>query len=321
MFRTPITLAPSTHLIGLESKILSMGSCFAEFIGGALVKNKFKILNNPFGVIFHPLALFKVLELALQKDLPPDHSYVRNQGIWYNYLFHGSVSHTSREALKKLVKIKLLELEAYLHHLDYLMITFGTALQYRHIDTDLVVANCHKAPQQEFVKSLTPVDAVVRGFNQLWSTWGHHKPRVILSVSPIRHVKEGLVNNSLSKSVLRVASEHIAQIDDRVEYFPGFEIMMDDLRDYRFFEDDMVHPNQTARDYIWKLFADNYLNDHAGVFIDQWHKISNNLEHRPFYPQSPAHQAFLQKTLKLIDQLPENVDVSGEIDWIKKQLI
>ena len=320
MFRTPVSLVPSTSLLTLDSKILSMGSCFADFIGGKLTKNKFHILVNPFGVIFHPLAQFRILDLALKAKQPPENTYICNQGVWYNYLFHGSISHTSKSGLEKLIRQRLDELNAQLRDLEILLLTFGTAVQYQHLETGHTVANCHKIPQQEFEKSLTPIKVIVREFQHLWSSWGTSRPQIILSVSPIRHIKEGLLKNSASKSVLRVACEEITENQSMIDYFPGFEIMMDDLRDYRFFEKDMIHPNDTARDYIWDLFKENFLDQSARDFVKQWHKISLNLEHCPFHPHTPAHQQFLQKTLKQIEQLPANIDTKEEIALLKKDL-
>ena len=202
MFRTPVSLVPSKHPISLENKILSIGSCFADFIGKRLAQNKFQILSNPCGIVYHPLAQFKILKLSLKEIQPPETTFVNNQGIWYNYLFHSSISHSSRPELEKLIKRKLQALRKQLDSLDFLLLTFGTSIQYRHLQTDQVVANCHKVPSAEFDKSLTPIKTIVEAFNQVQSDLNLASTQVLLSVSPIRHLKEGLLNNSLSKSVL-----------------------------------------------------------------------------------------------------------------------
>jgi hypothetical protein len=320
MFRTPVSLVPSKHPISLENKILSIGSCFADFIGNRLAKNKFQVLSNPCGIVYHPLAQFKLLELSVKETQPPESTFVSNQGIWYNYLFHSSISHSSRLELGKIIKRKLQVLKMQLDNLDFLLLTFGTSIQYRHLQTDLVVANCHKVPSSEFDKSLTPIETIVEAFNQIQSDLKLTSTQVLLSVSPIRHLKEGLLTNSLSKSVLRVTCEQITESNNMVEYFPGYEIMMDDLRDYRFFEQDMIHPNNTAKDYIWDLFGKNYLDDSARKFVKQWRNISARIEHRPFHPHAPAHQDFIQKTLELFKQLPENIDTSDEIALFKQNM-
>lgn len=316
MFRTPVLLKPIEEPISLQSKLLSWGSCFADFIGDKLVTNKFNIESNPCGIIFHPLAQLQIFSMAFQKELPPENSYVCNQGIWYNYCFHSSISHASRHELEKTIEQRLSQLRSLLAEVDYLLITFGTAIQYRHLTTELLVANCHKIPQKEFEKSLTTPGNIVRTFNEVFKSG----LKIILSVSPIRHLKEGMTQNSVSKSVLRVACEQLCNDRTDITYFPGFEIMMDDLRDYRFFEKDMIHPNETARDYIWNLFKLNYLDSQAQAFVDQWHRISSNLRHRPFHPRSTAHQEFIKNTLSLIEQLPPDIDTTREVAMLKKGL-
>ena len=320
MFRTAITMKPVERPISLDSKILSMGSCFADFIGGQLKKNKFNIVTNPFGVIFHPLAQFEILKLALNHELPADHSYLRNQNIWYNYLFHSSISHASRANLENDIKQRIEDLRIRLAEADFLLLTFGTAIQYRHKNSGMLVANCHKVPGREFDKGLTAVETLVDGFQQLLVSMEDHHPHIIISVSPIRHLKEGIENNCVSKSALRVACQQIVERHPHITYFPGYEIMMDDLRDYRFFEKDMIHPNETAREYIWELFRSCYLDRNAQNFVDQWGKIAQNLDHRPFHPQSAAYQDFIRKTLALIEKLPAGIDTTKEVELLKISL-
>lgn len=297
-----------------------MGSCFADYIGGQLKKNKFNIVTNPFGVIFHPLAQFEILRLALHKELPPDHSYLFNQDIWYNYLFHSSVSHTSRTSLESDLKQRINDLGARLAEADFLLLTFGTAIQYHHKSTDMLVANCHKVPNKQFEKALTSPEVIVAAFQRLLAAMEDQLPRIIISVSPVRHLKEGMENNSVSKSVLRVACQQIIARNPDITYFPGYEIMMDDLRDYRFFEKDMIHPNETAREYIWELFKSCYLDQDAQKFLEQWGKIAQNLDHRPFHPQSSTHQDFIRKTLALIEKLPAEIDTTKEVELLKNRL-
>lgn len=320
MFRTPVSIKPVDHPISLNSRLLSWGSCFADFIGGQLLKNKFNITSNPFGVIFHPLAQLEIFKLALTRTMPPENSYVNNQGIWYNYFFHSSVSHHSHSELKSEIKRRITRLEKQLRQADFLLLTFGTAIQYQHKKSGLLVANCHKIPQKEFRKGLATPESIAQTFKDLLLILDN-EPSVILSVSPIRHLKEGIENNSVSKAVLRVACKQIIDHHPEIHYFPGFEIMMDDLRDYRFFEKDMIHPNETAREYIWDIFKSNYLDRGAQKFVDQWSKISKNLDHRPFHPHSAAYQEFINKTLAQIEKLPQSVDTSKEVEMLKKNLI
>jgi hypothetical protein len=252
--------------------------------------------------------------------MPPAESYLHQGDIWYNYLFHSSVFHTSRDGLKSNLQQRIADLGNRLEDADFLLLTFGTAIQYRHIRSNNLVANCHKVPGKEFEKSLTPTETIVNAFRQLLDAMENHRPQIILSVSPIRHLKEGIENNSVSKSVLRVACQQIIDRHPDITYFPGYEIMMDDLRDYRFFEKDMIHPNETAREYIWELFKSAYLDSNAQSFVEQWHKIAQNLDHRPFHPLSDTHQDFIRKTLAMIEQLPTKVDTTREVALLKSSL-
>ena len=248
MFRTPISLSPVEQPISIRSQLLSWGSCFADFIGNELRTNKFKITCNPCGIIFHPLAQLELFKLALNNEWPPEYSYVCHQGIWYNYLFHGSLSSSSRTELENTVEQKISQLRHLLTEADFILMTFGTAIQYRHKETGLLVANCHKAPQKEFEKSLTTPETIIHQFHKLFDR-GDINARIILSVSPIRHLKEGIEQNCASKSVLRLVCE-IMKKEGKVNYFPGYEIMLDYLRDYIFKQKDMMHPNKTDRDNI-----------------------------------------------------------------------
>ena len=319
MFRTPITLDPIQTPITPNSCCISVGSCFADFIGSRLASNKLNSLSNPLGIIFHPIAQFNVLEMAILGEMPAEDTYVKSQGVWYNYLFHSTIYGNERKDVEQLVERKLHHLESQLRKVDFLLLTFGTAIQYNLTSSGQLVANCHKVASPKFRKSLTPVEDVVKAFGKLNQGWSN-KPEIIVSVSPIRHLKEGIVNNCASKSILRVVCEQLIEMHENVNYFPGYEIMLDDLRDYRFFEKDMIHPNETARDYIWDLFASNYLDHHSKQLVKQWQQILRNINHRPFRPESNKYQEFIKETLKLIEQLPEHIDASEEIADLKKIL-
>jgi hypothetical protein len=252
--------------------------------------------------------------------MPASDTYVKNQGIWYNFLFHSTVSASSVSDVENIINRLLGQLKTELQSAEFLLFTFGTAIQYQLIRSGQLVANCHKVAQSEFDKSITPAEEIYRAFDTFYRSCDSDT-KVILSVSPIRHIKEGIVRNSVSKATLRVACERIIQTHANISYFPGFEIMMDDLRDYRFFEKDMIHPNETARDYIWKLFCANYLDQEGRALVEQWQRISQNMAHRPFHPNSAKHQAFLKKTIQMIEQLPDHIDTSKEVANLKKQLL
>jgi len=194
----------------------------------------------------------------------------------------------------------------------------GTAFYYQHQEHHFQVANCHKMPTGLFQKKCSTVEELV----EPWLLLLNQLPAklVILTVSPIRHLKEGLTENQHSKSVLRVACTELSKQLAHVHYFPAYEIMLDDLRDYRFYEADMIHPNQTAQDYIWDQFIETFTQPATRDIMGQWHKVQKNLQHKPFQTGTQQHHQFVRNTLEMIDRLPNHIDTAQEIAWLKKQL-
>ncbi len=318
MFRTPIKLLPSDRCINLRQQGIAMGSCFADFMGTKMIGYKFKIEVNPFGILYHPLAVIRTLNMAFNEALPQKQSYLMRDGIYYNYNFHSSIAHDSLDQLKAIIEIKLKQLNKRLKQADYLMLTFGTAFQYRLKDGGFPVANCHKIPSAHFRRCATSADEILSAFTTC--TPLVNIPRVIVSVSPIRHLKDGLQENSYSKSILRVVCQELVKEYSNFIYFPGYEIMLDDLRDYRFYKSDMIHPSDVAQEYIWEVFSDNYLDHDTVDFIHKWSKIKQNLNHRPFNAKSNEYRKFMEKTLNMMEELPEDIPCQNEKDQIIKQL-
>lgn len=322
MFRTKITVPPSDHKITLKQPIFCLGSCFAEVVGQRLVQNKFNSLINPFGVIYNPYSLLKLLEYALSGEVPAEDTYLKNEGIYYNYDLHSSFSHSSLSSLQKTVAQAVADTVSYLEKSEWIIITFGTAYVYRRTDNQQIVANCHKTPGHLFQRQLLNSEHILNSFHRLFQLLDKKglAPKIVLTVSPVRHIKTGLAENNLSKSILRVAAQELIDTYDRLAYFPAYEIMMDDLRDYRFYEKDLIHPNEVAQDYIWQKFTESFFDPETIKFMEYWTKVRQAFEHRPFHPESEKHQAFLRKTISLLDSLKNMVDVTEEIKSIQKQL-
>ncbi len=319
MFRTPINLTPVSPQMSLEQPLLSMGSCFADVMGERLRNHKFHILSNPFGVLYHPLAIFNVLEKAQKQEMPLESSYLCHQGIYYNYNLHSQLAHSSLEKLQGTIALRNSQTKKQLDQRPVLILTFGTAYQYQLKASGTRVANCHKQPADLFERHCSTVSEIVESFSTL-----HQMLKVsqtLISVSPVRHIKDGLIENSYSKSVLRVACQEIVDTFSDTQYFPGYEMVTDDLRDYRFYGKDMIHPNEVAHDYIWELFVRNYLDESSQRFIEQWEKITKNLKHKAFHQDSEGHQKFLRNTLSMLEQVPTHIDVREEIQTIKAQMI
>ena len=322
MFRTELNPLPSPFKITYSDSLVTMGSCFAETIGSRLEINKFKVITNPFGVIFNPVSQFRLLEYALFETYPEDYTYIENQGIWYNYDFHSDFSALSREELRLTIEGSIRQISRELKEANWLLLTFGTAIGYFLKDEERLVANCHKIPAAKFRKELISQKQILLAFKKLKDSLNNVNPdlKIIVTVSPVRHVKETLELNSVSKSILRITAHSMTNEHENVSYFPEYELLLDDLRDYRFYAKDMVHPSEVAQEYIWEKFYSSYLDENAKLNMLEWEKVRKSLEHKPFHRKSEAHKKFLESTLKKLDELKDRINVAKEIEDINKQL-
>jgi len=322
MFRTPVTPIASAEKIILSNSLLLSGSCFSEHIGQKLSDNKFDNLTNSFGVIYNPVSIFKLLGNTILEN-PIDEKYiVKNQGIYRHYDFHSDISALSKNELLSLIEEAYKYSKIYLLKSKWIIITFGTSIVYRHKKLNDIVSNCHKIPASEFDKKRLHPNDILRAFNTFYDTLKkvNEHFNIILTVSPVRHIKDSLETNSISKSILRYACNTLSETYDNVQYFPSYEIMLDDLRDYRFYEADMLHPNHSAIDYIWEAFQQCYFDTETVKFIKEWRKIRNALQHRPFYPDSEEHQRFIKNTIKQLKTFSHKVDIANELRILEKQL-
>jgi hypothetical protein len=321
-FRTDVRVSGSTAPIHLKTPIVTVGSCFAEAIGHRLEINKFNVLSNPFGVIYNPHSIHKVVRYAIHNEPATDHLFVQNNDVFLNYDFHSEFSSLIKQELVHRLNNTIGSVHYFLKDTSWILITYGTAWVYTRVDTGEIVANCHKMPAANFRKTLMPEDSIVKSFEQLYNELKNYNPniRIILTVSPVRHLKDTLELNSVSKSVLRVACHSITQKFEDAEYFPAYEMMMDDLRDYRFYKSDLIHPTDVAEDYIWEKFAERYFDDNTKQFIKEWTSVLSALNHRAFHPHSKQHQQFLSETLKKLEQLKTKANVEREIDDLRKQI-
>lgn len=323
MFRTEINSGAYHHTIKIEAPILSMGSCFAQIIGDQLSKYKFRISANPFGIIYNPISIFQLLEYACLKKYPENDGYLQNQGIHLNYYFHSDISDLDPSTLREKITQKINETHHFLNKTEWLLMTFGTAYVYQLRESKNIVANCHKMPAQFFEKRLLTESEIVEGFDRTYQLLKAINPdlKLILTVSPVRHIRDELVQNTISKSLLRLAVDKICKKTEEADYFPSFEMMIDDLRDYRFYGPDLIHPNELAKNYIWEKFMSRYMDQDTRDFIKEWSKIENALHHKPFHPKSAAHQTFIRKTIEKLNQFKDKVDVSQELKFLKSQLV
>ena len=322
-FHTEFSPESLPHRIGLNSRIVTVGSCFAEVMGARLSDHKLTVLNNPFGTIFNPVSIAKLLTMALSGTTPDENRYLERDGIWFHYDFHSSIWANSRHELRdKLIDCLATTGEA-VRKADFLLLTLGSAVVYRHIETGKVVANCHKMPGHLFEKYLYQIDHLRDDMTRLLKTLHKANPKlkILLTVSPIRHTRDTLPLNSVSKSTLRVIAHEMTVWNNWVSYFPAYELMLDDLRDYRFYEADLIHPNAQAHDYIFGKFAESAFDTDLRGFVADWSQISKSLAHRPLHGDtSPAHQQFLTKLLTQLEAVSKRVDVSAELAAVRSRL-
>ncbi|MEK6476952.1 GSCFA domain-containing protein [Catalinimonas sp. 4WD22] len=324
MFRTPVTITPSSDKLQLSSKVLSIGSCFAQAIGKRLTENKFDAYNNPFGTLFNPASIFNLLIHSLNNQPPKEDSYLLRDNVHYNYNFHSDFASESKEGLQKQIENALSQTHNFLENADWIIITLGTAFYYEKKNNGEIVANCHKMPSAIFEKKILKPEEIQTRFTHFYENFHgiNQKARFIFSVSPVRHIRDTLVQNTVSKATLRLAVEEIVQnYPENTAYFPSYELMMDDLRDYRFYKADMIHPTEVAEDYIWEQWVSAYLDVEAREFLKEWEKIKRALAHRSFQPASKQHQQFILKTIEQLNLLSKQVDVRNEVEALKKQLL
>jgi hypothetical protein len=304
-FRTIIQPQPSKNKISYQTPALFLGSCFTENIGNKLKELKFPLQVNPFGVLYNPVSVRNGLEILIDQKtfLESDLDFFNEQ--WYSFYHDSEFSdpdkHKSLNKINTAIKLAADQLRKS----EYLVITFGTAWIYKYLKTGNVVSNCHKIPSKEFERLKLDVEDIFVEWANLINRLNELNPKlkIIFTVSPVRHWKDGAVQNQLSKSTLILAIHQLKNKFENVEYFPAYEIMMDDLRDYRFYADDMLHPSKQAIEYIWDQFSKTYFEKETMEIIDEVSKVLLAKNHRPINPNTENHRKFRERQVKFIDDL------------------
>lgn len=311
-FRTPISVARSTNLIDYNSKIVGFGSCFVENMATKLAYFKFQHNINPFGIIFNPISIEKLIYRIVNRIYFEENDLVFHKELWHCFEVHSRCSTISKKQLLLCLNQKLDQCFLDFAESTHFMITYGTSWVYKEIESQKVVANCHKIPQNRFSKELLSGEIITKSIQNSISMLQSINPNLhcILTVSPVRHLKEGFVENNVSKANLLTSIFEITQKNaKRVTYFPSFEIMMDDLRDYRFFDTDMLHPNIFAIDYIWEQLVLSNFSNEAFLTMTQVEEIQKMLSHKIINPESIESQDFIkkiiEKTTKIKLQFPQ----------------
>jgi len=310
MFQTKVEIPSSDLKISYEDHIMTLGSCFAENIGKKMKDVYFETEVNPFGVLYNPVSIGNSIDLLLENKPFRKNDIFEHKSLWKSFTHSSLFSDNSLEQCLENVNNRLKIAAHFLKKADFLLITFGTAWVFEERKSGRVVSNCHKLPSSEFLRRRLTVGEIVSDYSNLISKLQTQFPdlKLILSVSPIRHWKDGAHENNISKSTLLLALDNLVKQFKNVQYFPAYEIMMDELRDYRFYASDMLHPSEVAVDYIWSRFSDTYFDEITLGMKKEFEQLFADLLHRPFQPESEEYEKFRKsiekKKLELKNKYP-----------------
>ncbi len=305
-FRTQIPIPKSNHPIDYNSKIVSLGSCFAVNMAEKLDYFKFQNVCNPFGILFHALAIEKLIDFAVSGKKVTEKEIFFHNELWHCFDVHSDLSNPNKDELLQTVNEQIELTSQQISQSTHISITYGTSWVYRNIESNAIVANCHKVPQKQFKKELLSVDEIKVSLGKTIKLIHsvNLNCNIIFTVSPVRHIKDGFVENQWSKAnLISAIHQTIHQKEQTINYFPSYEIMMDELRDYRFYAEDMLHPNQVAIDYIWKRFRETTISETAFSTMEEVESIQKSIAHRAFNPDSESHLRFKSKLREKISKL------------------
>jgi len=304
--KVPIDISPKP--ISYASEIITLGSCFAENMGQKLDYFQFKNLTNPFGIIFNSISLEKIIRRAVDKDFYADKDVFFFDYKWHCFEVHSRLSDVEKAVFIKNLNDTLVVFRAKLVSATHVIITLGTSWVYQAGCNQEVVANCHKLPQKQFRKILLSAEENAKSLEKIVNLVTAVNPncKIIFTISPVRHLKDGFFENQVSKSHLFVALHQLISKKDapqNLSYFPAYELLMDELRDYRFYAEDLLHPNATAIDYIWKKFVETQIDPTVKPTMDAVEHIRKSLNHKPTHSESPSHQKFVTTLQNRIDSI------------------
>ena len=306
-FFTKVPITVSTNLISYQSKIVSIGSCFAENMGEKFAFYQFQTTTNPFGIIFNPISIEKIIRRVISNDYFTDKDIFFHNERWHCFEIHSELSHPDKDYFLTHLNEILNSFFEEISTATHFIITLGTSWVYK-TNEDEVVANCHKVPQNQFSKQLLSTLEISEWLQNSIDLVSKINPKCefIFTISPVRHIKDGFAENQVSKSHLIAAVYDLIQNQNEISklnYFPSYEILMDELRDYRFYSEDLLHPNTTAIDYIWTRFVETNVDKTAFSTMKEVETIQKGLQHRSFNRESLSHQKFPKNLNEKIDEM------------------
>ena len=324
-FRLEFTPKPFATKINHQHKLFLAGSCFTEQIGSKLAAHKFRIIDNPNGILFNPVSIAKSVISYIDNKTYRGEDLFYNNELWGSWEHHTKFSNIDKEVSLQLINESQQAAHQFLKESDWLLLTLGSAFVYE-LENNQVVANCHKVPTDKFKKRLLPVDEVITTLDTLIYRLKQFNPsiKIIFTISPVRHLRDGFVENNRSKATLINAVHHMVDKFEGLYYFPAYELIIDDLRDYRFFAEDMVHPNYAATNYVWEKFVNACIDETSQSLMKEINTINAAKNHKAFNPASAAHKKFLQTNLAKAKTLAEEhgyIDMSGEIEYFQNSIL
>ena len=308
-FHTKVDIPPFGSKFGYKNRWMFTGSCFTENIGGKMEEQKYPVDINPFGILYNPVSVAAGLRFLIRKKIFSAADLIFQNGLWHSFYHHSRFSSPDAETALETINNRIISSQAFLSEADFLFITFGTAMVYEYKPTGMIVSNCHKIPGNEFRRfRLTPSE-IIEEYRQLLSEiWQvNQKLKIIFTVSPIRHWQDGAIENQRSKATLLLAVDQLVRRygEEKCNYFPSYEIVMDELRDYRFYEEDMIHLSKSAINHIWEIFRESFISDESKIISKQIEKIIYALKHRPFNKFSPEHLSFLNQSMQKVKEVQQ----------------
>lgn len=326
-FRTEVKVPKMQLQINHRQRNMLLGSCFAENIGKQLIDNKFDVEINPFGITYNPSSAAKILNMLMDEYEFTEPDILHEKDLYFTLMHHSDFSENDQKTYCDKIQAAAHQSAKRLANLDNLMVTFGTAYVYSWKETGEIVNNCHKLPASMFERKRLTVKGIVIQWADLISRLLSKREdmKCLFTVSPIRHWKDGAHDNQLSKSILLLAIDELQKAFPRnVFYFPSYEIVLDELRDYRFYAQDMIHPNETAIAYCWEKFSETFFDKETKSILAQWQPLWKAIRHRPLYIEGAEYQCFLNRTIDKLDKFTANypfIDCKSEINQLKKLII
>lgn len=308
-FRLEFDPKPLAQKINISDKILLIGSCFTDHMFTYLSTYKFQCIQNPHGTLFNPISIFNAIEQYIHNTSIKEESLFQHNGLWNHWDFHSKMSDTEQAAALVKMNNSISQAHHFLTKSNWLIVTLGSGFVYEFNDA-FIVANCHKIPGSSFTKRMLSIDEIEKGFNAVYSMLKSINPeiKILFTISPVRHLRDGFVENNRSKALLHHTVGKFVN-DTDIFYFPSFELIVDDLRDYRFYAEDMVHPNYQATQYVWEKFCLACIDGKTKEIIKELDQIYSAVKHKPLHPDSVEHKKFKEKyksiSLDLSNRCPE----------------